>query len=253
LPPPSNSRRNGRDGPVNRWHRTTGIVAATGLVYLLATGIPLQFSAQFALGQRFVSSDWVLDWYGLQAPDPVTRSGSVVHVGGLLFSARAEHSADVPWGQLDSLAGTVTTDAATIVAGGDRVLVVHSAAPEYPEIIRIDAPILRLGQTQGKFVLATLSGLLAADASLVNWQAFDAGAEPIQWAGVSVLEGSDAERYREAFRARMLNLERWFQDLHSGRFFGPIGMLLIDAVAILLVLLAGTGLILWWRYATRRD
>lgn len=246
MPPPSNNRGNGRDGPVNRWHRNVAILAAVGLLYLLMTGIPLQFSPQLALGQRFVTSSWVLDWYGLEAPTLVKSSTGVVHIGGLLFVGKT------PLGQLDDLAGAVRTDTATLAAGGKRLVIAHHAAPDLPETMDIASPITRVGQTDDALFLATADGTLAADRSMVNWQPAATIPEAIRWAEVSALDDADAEYYRNAFRGRMLNLERWLQDLHSGRFFGPAGVVLIDALSVLLLVLAGTGLTLWWRYQRRR-
>ena len=246
MPPPSNNRGNGRDGPVNRWHRNIAIVAGIGLLYLLMTGVPLQFSPQLALGQKFVTSSWVLDWYGLEAPTTVKGSTGVVHIGELLFVGKT------PLGQLDDLVGAVQTDTATVAAGGKRLVIAHRAAPNLPETIDIGSPITGIGQTHDALFLATTDGTLAADLSLVNWQPAATIPESVRWAEVSALDAADAEYYRDAFRGRMLNLERWLQDLHSGRFFGTAGVVVIDAVSLLLLMLAATGLILWWRYQRRR-
>ena len=45
----------------------------------------------------------------------------------------------------------------------------------------------------------------------------------------------------------MLTAERWLQDLHSGRFFGTPGVVIVDVASLLMLILAGTGLMLWWR------
>jgi len=45
----------------------------------------------------------------------------------------------------------------------------------------------------------------------------------------------------------LLSIERWLQDLHSGRFFGTIGIVVLDIASALLLILAVTGLIIWWR------
>jgi hypothetical protein len=231
-----------RDGPVNRWHRNSGIIAAAGLLYLLTTGLPLQFSGQLQLGQRFVTSTWVLDWYGLQAPDSVVRSGGAVHVGDLLFWN------DAQVGPLDRLTGALTTDAANVAAGSGQLVLLHQAAPTHPETIRIGSPIVRLGQRDGALFLDTEGGLLAADDAMLNWQASPVSAESIQWSSVEAVAKPEAERYRRAYRERMLHWERWLQDLHSGRFFGTAGVVIIDLLSMLLVLLAATGLVLWLRY-----
>ena len=44
-----------------------------------------------------------------------------------------------------------------------------------------------------------------------------------------------------------LPLERVLLDLHSGRIFGEAGVWLVDAAALLFLLLAGSGLWLWGR------
>ena len=44
-----------------------------------------------------------------------------------------------------------------------------------------------------------------------------------------------------------LNWQRLLQDLHAGRLFGLAGQLLMDLAALLLVVLAFTGVIIWSR------
>jgi uncharacterized iron-regulated membrane protein len=51
----------------------------------------------------------------------------------------------------------------------------------------------------------------------------------------------------ESFRGRGLTLERLILDLHSGRIFGAYGIYVMDAAAIVLLWLSGSGLWVWWR------
>jgi hypothetical protein len=44
-----------------------------------------------------------------------------------------------------------------------------------------------------------------------------------------------------------LNWQRLLQDLHAGRVFGWAGQLVMDLAALLLVILALTGVIIWSR------
>ena len=53
-----------------------------------------------------------------------------------------------------------------------------------------------------------------------------------------------------AYRGYGLTLERVLLDLHSGRVLGSAGVLLVDAAAILFLLLAISGLWLWSRRRT---
>jgi hypothetical protein len=202
-----------RDKPVNRWHRNAGVAAAGLLVYLLATGIPLQFSSELNLGQRFVGAAWILDWYGLAAPDLVTQSGDVVQVGQWLFldgRARASMSAVV---------GAVTVHDFTLVAGRDELLLLHSDPDHLPEKTHIDSAVKRIGRSQTTAYLDTDDGLLSADPLLINWRSATQPTEQIDWAGTTELRGPAAADHKNRFRMRMLTIERWLQDLHSGRFF----------------------------------
>ncbi len=74
-----------RTKAVNRWHRYAGISAAGLLVYLVITGVPLQFSAELDLGKTYVSSNWILTSYGIAAPEHVVVSGPIVQVDDQLF------------------------------------------------------------------------------------------------------------------------------------------------------------------------
>ena len=70
---------------LNQLHRVIGITAGGVLLYLLFTGIPLQFTDELALGQRHVSASTVLDWYGLNAPEEVVGNGEIAFIGGQLY------------------------------------------------------------------------------------------------------------------------------------------------------------------------
>ena len=50
----------------------------------------------------------------------------------------------------------------------------------------------------------------------------------------------------ESFRGRGLTLERVMLDLHSGRIFGDFGIYIMDAAAVALLWLSGSGLWVWW-------
>ena len=50
-----------------------------------------------------------------------------------------------------------------------------------------------------------------------------------------------------AYRGEVLSLQRLLLDMHSGRFFGSKGVWVYDLLALLVFLLAGSGLVLWIR------
>jgi uncharacterized iron-regulated membrane protein len=210
------------------------------LLYLLATGLPLQFSAELDLGQRHVGSDWVLDWYGLQAPDEAKRSGPAVALGGTLFVNGYEHVG------ISRLVGAVPAGAVLAVAAPNEVWLFHPGVPD-PERTALGPTIARIGSLRGQIYLDTTQGLLAGDALLMNWTPTNAPNDTIEWASATTLGAGEAAPYRQRFRGRMLTVERWLQDLHSGRFFGTAGVVVVDVASLLMLILAGTGILLWWR------
>ncbi|MCZ6641449.1 MAG: PepSY-associated TM helix domain-containing protein [Gammaproteobacteria bacterium] len=226
---------------INQWHRYAGITAAGLLVFLLATGVPLQFGAELDLGKTYVSSHWILDWYGFSAPGEVVGSGPIVQVDDQLY-----------WqsqfiGSSQSLIGSVTHRDFLIIATRHEVLIFHAQTREVLDRSYLDATLNQIGQLDDRIYMDTSQGLRVGDPNLTNWTTTIQAADAITWAAVKPLSASESEPFRTAYRSRLLSIERWLQDLHSGRFFGTIGIIVLDIASALLLILAVTGLIIWWR------
>jgi hypothetical protein len=103
----------------------------------------------------------------------------------------------------------------------------------------------RLGVTGGALVLETESRLLRFDLEHLNrvvlavpdWQ--PALIEPLP----AVLQPG----LQAASVPASLNWQRLLQDLHAGRVFGWAGQWVMDLAALLLVVLALTGVVIWSR------
>lgn len=234
-----------RSTTLNRWHRRAGVSAALVLVYLLATGLPLQYSGELGLGQRNVSASLVLDWYGLEAPRDVHVSGGLVNVGDLLFAdgnvvATLEGFRGAVAGQ-DSLQGLV------VAAGRDAVLLLDPTTWSTVDRFDLPAGVTRIGHWNGRVLLETGGGQLAADENLLGWDPVALPEGAVTWAPLAAAGADQADDHRRRFRARMLSVERLLQDLHSGRVFGIWGMLVVDAATALLLFLCVSGLMMWWR------
>ncbi len=227
--------------PVNQWHRYAGVTAAGLLVYLLITGVPLQFSAELDLGKTYVSNNWILDRYGFNAPREVFASGPIVQVDDQLYW-RSQFI-----GNSQSLIGSVTHKDYLIVATRREVLIFHAQTREILDRSYLDATLKQIGQLDDRIYLDTSQGLRRGDPDLTNWIATNKATDAITWAVVKPLGAIESEPFRTAYRARLLSIERWLQDLHSGRFFGTIGIVVLDIASALLLILAVTGLIIWWR------
>ena len=226
---------------VNRWHRYAGITAAGLLAYLVITGVPLQFSAELDLGKTYVSSNWILTWYGIRAPEHVVVSGPIVQVDDQLF-----------WqsrfiGTSQTLIGALIKRDFLIIATRREVLIFHTRTREAVDRSYLDAMLKQIGQRDDRIYLETANGLLVADQDLSNWTSGNEPTDAISWATTEPLGASESKPFRSAYRSRLLSWERWLQDLHSGRFFGFIGVVVVDIASVLLLTLAVTGLVIWWR------
>ncbi len=217
-------------------------MAAAALLYLLATGLPLQFSGQLGLGGRFVTSAPVLDWYGLKAPDLVLVSAGIANVGESLYVD------DQVAGPVARFGGAARIGGFIVVAGTDQTLLLDGSGAT---LERLDHAASRVGRIRDRAVLDTADGLLVADSELLNWVPLDRTAEPIDWSEVRQANATAAQRYRNQYRQRLLSVERLLQDLHSGRAFGPAGIVVVDVASVLLAFLAASGLIMWWRTHAR--
>ncbi len=229
------------------WHRWLGLVAALFVILLAVTGLMLNHTDALRLDSRHVHSDWLLDHYGIHAPATVPA-----HAAG-------EHWVS-QWARrlyLDTRDLGETADGRLIGAGrfGELVLIALERAlllvtPEGEVVERLGAeslpalPLLGLGRSpEGRPMLITPTGRFVSDAQLLAWQT--STGQPAWIARSGELPAPLRERLLRAWRGQGLSLERVILDLHSGRILGAAGVFVMDAAAVLLLLLAFSGSGIW--------
>jgi len=252
-----NPRRRSKWRSLYVWHRWLGVFAALPLLVVAATGLLLNHTEDLGLDERRVESPWLLDWYGISPPRrafayPLAADRWLAWMDGRLFLD------DRP---LDDVSeppvGAVQTPGLVVVAFPEA-LYLYTLAGEAVEIMRpahgLPVPIAALGVDEaGRVILRREDGVLwSADDELLAWQPLEDARAPVRWSRPGALAGDLEERLLRAWRGEGLKLERVVLDLHSGRVFGPLGVWLMDASAILVLVLAPTGLVLWWRALRRR-
>jgi hypothetical protein len=104
-------------------------------------------------------------------------------------------------------------------------------------------PVLGIGAAQSQLMLRTPSGIYASS-DAVNWKADSP--RGISWSrGVSI---PSSEQARVAARlVPAISAQTLLRDVHSGRFFGAYGTVVMDIVAMILVVLCVTGLVVFFR------
>jgi len=231
------------------WHRWIGLVSALFVLLLASTGLLLNHTDELALDKRYVTVPALLEWYGIRSPGHyrVYRAGTqlVAELDGHLFFDRAElngHSGRL-LGALryhDMVVAALPHQLLLLTTRGELIESLDNLPGTANEAIGLD------GQQQ--LVLRTAQGDYLADDELLGWNR----AEAVHAGWSAPAELSDGERAALAatWRGKGLPLERVLLDLHSGRILGAAGVYLMDGAALVLMLLAASGVWLWNRRRT---
>jgi hypothetical protein len=230
------------------WHRYLGLTTALFVVILSITGLALNHTEALQLDARHIQSEALLDWYGIHAPDTVISYRAGAHA----ISQLGNHVyRDLQLVQTAEgvLAGALEY-AGLIVAGLDGSLLLFASSGELIEQLGpaagVPAGIQAIGtDSDGKLVIKTARGNYRTDENFIEWTT--ATERGVAWAAALPPEQELARALRSAWRGSGLSLERVLLDLHSGRILGEAGVWLVDAAALLFLLLAGSGVWLWAR------
>lgn len=232
------------------WHRYVGLSAAIFVVLLAISGIALNHTEAFALDSRYVRSRLLLDWYGIEAPESAlgvdTALGSVMLLGTKLYVAGRPLD-----GEFQSLNGAVAERDLLIVAVDDDLLLLSGGGDYLERLSEGDGapgPVEALGMdAQRRIIARTPNGNFRSDIRLLDWQDWNEAEGAADWSATAALSGPAIAAARADYVGRILPWERVVLDLHSGRLFGSAGPWLMDAAAVLMLFLAGSGVLMWWR------
>ncbi len=227
-----------------------GVGAALFVLIIAVTGLLLNHTEDFEFDSRHVKSDWVLDWYGIAAPEQLLSFSAndqfITLMGEHLYLNRREID-----GNYHRLVGALYIQGMYVVAVNNSIVLL-SERGEIIEQLRdsdgVPAGISAIGaDKQGSVVAAGSHDYYAADQDFIRWTRRPAGADGVRWARPAKTDKALAAALRAHYRGEVLPVERVLLDLHSGRFFGRAGPWVFDIAAILLILLALSGTWIWLR------
>lgn len=240
-----------------RWHRYMGLSVAGAVLLLTVTGILLNHTEDLQLDEHYVERPFILDWYGIEAPQISHSYCGADHCisqmgSSLYFDARRLD------GQVQHLIGTIRLPEILVIAVDDSLLLLSPAGEQIERLGEGDGipnGIKGVGlSADGSLIVKTMGGTHhRADAQLLEWSPWQKGGDiGVRWSQPTPLPSQLQGSLSSSSRSKTISVERLLLDLHSGRFFGRYGPLIIDSSAIVLVLLALTGFRMWWRHARRR-
>ena len=222
-------------------HRLIGLFVVLPVLLLVVTGLPLQFTNALQLGKLGIQATWLHRAYGIKAPMDVLTSNGVTQIGDIAVVANRPISLN------GTLCGVLVQEQLTVVLSSAEVVLVPTHLDIPVERNVLNSVPLRCGvSSAGALVLDLRQGQQSSMDIGVTW--LPSLSTDVQWYQVSTQPIS--KQHEQVFGASKLSWERWLQDLHSGRFFGDLGVWIMSFAGLALVVLGLSGVMIW--FASRR-
>ena len=228
------------------WHRKLGICSVVFVILLSITGILINHSHPLSLDSRKVTLTWLLDNYGIKSPSNINiyqttpllaSSDNLIWIQQFApIEAEQPISAIIPFNHFYV---AITPSTLYLISLQGQLVEQQDSSVGLPQEIEA------IGQ-DGQLWLKTANGYFFSNDDLIDWTP----ASPFQ--AIEWVKPLPSFQVAEALatvslkaRSHSLNWERVLLDVHSGRFFGPLGPWFMDLVAIALIIMSLTGIYLW--------
>lgn len=223
-----------------KWHRGAGLAAALFVIVLVGTGVVLNHAHSLALDHA-AAPRWVLGLYGINLEAPQTGFYSegqwlAEAQNQLYFNAAAVGECAHP------LVGAVAVDQMIVVACRDRVYLFLASGELVEMSTDIPEPLHAIAGHQDTLLIAGSANTYQFDADDFVWQRAEQTLTPLE---PRVLPEKLVNDIAAGMTVAEFTWERVLLDLHSGRLLGEWGVWFVDLVAIVLGLLAISGV--WLR------
>lgn len=218
---------------LHRWHRRLGLLVSLILILLVITGVALNHTGQLKLDNHYPQSRILLGPYRSLLPDNIGYEGS----HGLLHSANGMLMRDEDMlADCSRLTGAAETTEYVLVSCAS---VWHLLNGSYQLLESFDPAFLSLPEDAQP---AVSDGQLVVGSS-DYWQKLNADTLTLE-GRVAVAQTSTYEVLPAVNQS--ISWQRIMQDMHSGRWFGSWGVWVVDIAAFVMLLLAFSGIWMWW-------
>ncbi len=230
---------------LHKWHRRIGLLAAIFIAFLVFTGLALQHSDDLNLPSNYLSNTWLLKYYGIK-PNPITT----YQLGNRTISIAGQRlylSGEPIEINCEQLYGAVGINQEIIIATDSSLFVIDHAGNILDEISTQDGLVEKpLGialSSANTVLLRGVNQYWESSTPYTKWQIYQ-GPHP-KWVAPTITLPALKQVIEVKDMGQQISIERFLLDAHSGRFFGKYGVYFIDAAAILMLILAITGIWLW--------
>ena len=233
---------------ITKWHRWAGIVSALFVVMLVITGIMLNHTDVLNLDEAYVQNSHLLDLYNIHpASEPLGFEVSdhwISQVGERVYFDETEIAKEI-----EHLTGAVSVMNEIAVAMDEQILLLNVNGQTIESLDGLDgvpSGMRAIGITEDKHLVVKGShGNYILNLPDFSWH--ETAEVSAVWSKSETLPEKLLEHLLQLYRGKGLSAERVILDLHSGRLFGIWGVYVIDAAAILFLLLAISGVMMWYK------
>lgn len=225
-----------------KWHRRLGLLSLFFVLLLAVTGILLNHTSSLKLDSIKVRSSLLAHLYNLPQGQPVSfpvQNDWLSHNGlnQLYLNETPIETCNPP------LKGAISYKELIVALCDDELLVLTA---EGEPIERI-TPMLGLPANSQSIAAADEAAFIRNTELTFKLDLDYLEFTPVQHSPQWVTAQQPPERLTALLSAQgpAMDLEQILLDLHSGRLFGVVGVLVMDAVALVLILLAISGFITW--------
>jgi len=236
------------------WHRKLGILTAIFLIFLAATGMMINHANFLSLDSTPVTNNGLLNFYGIKTPTDmrfydngqIAVTDNFVWLNDKLLLESSEPI--IGAAKFQSMWLVVTSERLYLyTTAGELIdqLGTASGVPEHISAISIN---------NQEITVKSENKLLKTDGDFLTWQSIKPS-QAIVWLSPYKFTDININKKQQVllqFKSQFLNWEQVLLDVHSGRIFGDIGVLVSDVIAILLILLSLSGLYIWIRYTKNK-
>ena len=241
-----------------RWHRRIGLVLALLIVLLAVTGIAINHTHELKLSKSQLNHPWLLAWYGLDNDTSSAASQQIhgISIGDNWLSAgdntlyiNQNAVTDCP----GSLLGATLHQQNYLVLCRDQLALLSASG----DLLEAITPAFGLPDNARNIVSSgNAVFLLVSDQPLqLNLETLQTAPAPEQtnlhWPELQPLPAQFQTALFQTTHqssSASISLETLLLDIHSGRILGRFGVFLADAAAVLVCLLALSGLWAWFNH-----
>ena len=229
------------------WHRYIGVTVSLFVIILSATGLFLNFSDTLKLNKSHISTTWLLNHYSIgefsvtsfQTDNHlVSQASNFVYLNGH-YALNLKQSLVGAINLQDFI--LLATQSSLVLVDHDGQIIdeigKHTGLPEKPLGISIT--------NDGHPVIRGVNTYWRGSKEISAWQPLK-GPHP-KWVAPTQTPSKLDALIQEHARSNEINYERVLLDLHSGRLLGEWGKNIMSIAAVLLIVLAVTGIFIWLR------